>query len=203
MKLYDSKMAPNPRRVRIFLAEKGIDDIEIVPVDILKREHKAPDFLAKNPMGQIPLLELDDGTCIAESVSICRYLEELRPEPRLFGRTAVERAHVDQWLRRIEMFVSQPIIMTWAHDHPFTASVVRQNKEWGQQNRAAIPARLAWLDAQLAGKEFIAGPYSIADIAAQSLIDFAMRMLEVKVDPAAANLSAWHARVSARPSAGA
>ena len=99
--------APNPRRVRICLAEKGVDLPE-TRIDMMKREHKSEDFRARNPLGQIPTLELDDGTCISETVSICRYFEEIHPEPRMFGRTAVEKALVDQWVRRVEFVAMIP-----------------------------------------------------------------------------------------------
>ena len=123
MKLYGAPMpAPNPRRVRIFLAEKGIDLPE-TPVDMRKREHKSADFRAKNSMGQLPALELDDGTCISETVAICRYFEETHPEPPLFGRTAVEKALVDQWIRRVEFAVMMPVGNFWRHAHPYTAAL--------------------------------------------------------------------------------
>lgn len=128
MKLYDYKAAPNPRRVRIYMAEKGID-IPLIPVDIMKREQKSPDFLAKNPLGSLPVLELADGTCISESVAICRYLEALYPEPPLFGRTAAEKARIEMWLRRIELNVMVPVGMVWAHGHPLTARLLKQIPE--------------------------------------------------------------------------
>jgi len=109
MILYGAPMpAPNPRRVRIFLAEKGIDLPE-TPVNMMKREHKSPEFRAKNSMGQLPTLELDDGTCISETVAICRYFEETHPEPPMFGRTPVEKALIDQWVRRVEFAVMMPV----------------------------------------------------------------------------------------------
>src|SRR5262245_39599072 len=124
MKLYNDAMpAPNPRRVRIFLAEKGVS-IPLVDVTIVKRQHKSPEHMARNSLGQLPTLELDDGTMISETVAICRYLESLHPNPPLFGRTALEQALVDQWVRRVEFTVMTPVGMFWRHNHPFTAAVV-------------------------------------------------------------------------------
>ena len=117
--------APNPRRVRIFLAEKGIDLPETL-VDMRKREHKSAEFRAKNPAGQIPTLELDDGTTISETVAICRYFDELQPNPPLFGTTPLEMAHVDQWVRRSEFIMMNPVGMFWRHAHPYTASLLSE-----------------------------------------------------------------------------
>ena len=138
MKLYNAPMpAPNPRRVRIFLAEKGIT-IPMTEIAIMKREHKSPEHLARNSLGQVPTLELDDGTTISETVAICRYLESLHPAPPMFGKTAFEHALVDQWVRRVEFSVMTPVGMFWRHAHPFTAAVVvPQYKEFGESNRVA------------------------------------------------------------------
>ena len=127
MKLYDYKGAPNPRRVQIFLAEKGID-VPLEQVDITKGVNRQPPFLGKNPVGSVPVLELDDGTCIAESVSICRYFEALHPAPPLFGSTPLEVATVDMWLRRVELNVMSMVGMVWINDHPLTAALFAQNK---------------------------------------------------------------------------
>ena len=126
MKLYCG-IGPNSYRVRIFLAEKGVDLPETT-VDMRKREHKSPEFRAKNSMGQLPTLELDDGTCISETVAICRYFEETHPEPPMFGRTAVEKALVDQWIRRVEFAVMTPVGNFWRHAHPFTAALLTPSR---------------------------------------------------------------------------
>ena len=121
MKLYGApKPAPNPRRVRMFLAEKGIDLPE-TPIDLGKREHKSDGYLAKNSLGQVPTLELDDGVTISETVAICRYFEEIYPDPPLFGTTPVQKALVDMWVRRIEFQLMQPVGNFWRHAHPRTA----------------------------------------------------------------------------------
>jgi glutathione S-transferase len=201
MKLYNAAMpAPNPRRVRIFLAEKGVE-VPLVDVAIMKREHKSPEHMARNSLGQLPTLELDDGTMISETVAICRYLESLYPDPPMFGRTALEQAQVDMWVRRIEFAVMTPVGMFWRHAHPFTAAVVvPQYKEFGESNRAHYQRALGWLDKELAGKDFVAGKdYTVADICLLSTVDFAS-WIGLSVPDSLSNVKAWHARVSERPS---
>lgn len=202
MKLYNAPMpAPNPRRVRIFLAEKGVS-VPMVDVAITKREHKSPEHMERNSLGQLPTLELDDGTMISETVAICRYLESLYPDPPLFGRTGLEQALVDMWTRRMEFQVMAPVGMFWRHAHPFTAAVVvPQYKEFGESNRAHYERMLGWLDGELDGKSFIVGrDYTIADICALSIVDFAA-WIGLAMPEGAPNVLAWHARVSERPSA--
>ena len=201
MKLYGAPMpAPNPRRVRIFLAEKGIELAE-TPVDLMKREHKSPEHRQRNSLGQVPTLELDDGTAISETVSICRYFEALHPEPALFGRTPVEQALTDMWIRRCEFVLMQPVGNYWRHAHPRTAALLTQFKDFGESNKTRYGEAQVWLDRELAGKPFIAGDgYSMADICALSTVDFA-KWIGLPLDPELANLAAWHDRVSSRPSA--
>jgi glutathione S-transferase len=203
MILYGAPMpAPNPRRVRIFLAEKGIELPEI-PVNLMQREHKSPEHRARNSLGQVPTLELDDGTCISETVAICRYFEETTPEPPLFGTTPVEKAHVDMWVRRIEFTVMNPVGMYWRHAHPRTAALLTQYKDFGESNRETYKGAQKWLDRELAQRPFLAGDsYSMADICLLSTVDFAT-WIGLPLEPEFANLAAWHARVSARPSAAA
>jgi len=203
MILYDELMpAPNPRRVRIFLAEKGID-IPKVRVPLRERAHKAPDYVAKNSLGQVPALELDDGTVIAETVAICRYLEALHPEPSMFGRTPLEQAMVEMWIRRIEFQLMGPIGQFWRHAHPFTASLIEQHKDFGESNRGHVDRVYRWLDKELAGRDWIAGPdYSMADIVTLSTVDFGT-WIGLPLPDDVPNVAAWHARASARPSAAA
>jgi glutathione S-transferase len=203
MILYGAPMpAPNPRRVRIFLAEKGIELPE-TPVSLMQREHKSPEHRARNSLGQVPTLELDDGTCISETVAICRYFEETTPEPPLFGTTPVEKAHVDMWVRRIEFTVMNPVGMYWRHAHPRTAALLTQYKDFGESNRETYKGAQKWLDRELAQRPFLAGDsYSMADICLLSTVDFAT-WIGLPLEPQFANLAAWHARVSARPSAAA
>jgi glutathione S-transferase len=187
----------------MFLAEKGIDLAETA-VDLGKREHKSPEYRQKNSLGQVPTLELDDGTTISETVAICRYFEELQPEPSLFGRTALEKAQVDMWVRRVEFQLMQPVGQYWRHAHPRTAGLLNQYKEFGESNRAAYANAQRWLDGELAdGRPFIAGEnLSMADICALSTVDFA-HWIGLDIDPDRPHLSAWHERMRARPSAGA
>jgi glutathione S-transferase len=200
VKLYESAMAPNPRRVRIFLAEKGIS-VPIVQVDIGKAENRKPEFLAKNPFGGLPVLELDDGRCLAESVAICRYFEEQQPQPPLMGVDATDRAFVEMWQRRMEFDVFGTITQVFRNTHAFFAGRIPQVPEYGEVCRKAALSRLAWLDGELASREFIAGPrYTIADITALCGIDFG-RVTGIRIDPAWKQLQRWHDAVSARPSA--
>jgi glutathione S-transferase len=192
--------APNPRRVRIFLAEKGIDLPE-TRVDMMKREHKSPEFRAKNSMGQLPTLELEDGTCISETVAICRYFEETQPEPPLFGTTPVEKAMVDMWVRRTEFTVMMPVGNFWRHAHPRTAALLTQFKDFGESNRETYKGAQKWLNRELADKPFLAGEaYSMADICLLTTVDFA-DWIGLPLEDEFESLKAWHARVSERPSA--
>ncbi|WP_324827676.1 glutathione S-transferase family protein [Qipengyuania zhejiangensis] len=203
MIFYDSpNPAPNPRRVRIFAAEKGID-LPSQEVSIPRREQKAPEFVAKNPRGQTPILELDDGTVIAESVAIMRYLEALHPEPCLFGTGPVEIAEIEMWSRRVEMILMPAVGAVWVHTHAFTAALPGRNVEWGEANRPRALDAMRFFDTSLKGREFLAGEaFSAADILLLTTIDFA-GFVGMDMPEECANLRAWHERVSARPSASA
>ena len=206
MKLYnEADPAPNPRRVRIFLKEKGVN-VELVPTPLMKRAHKAPEHLARNPLGQVPVLELDDGTHLSESVTICRYLEDLHPEPNLFGRDPKERATIDMWLRRVEFRLMIPLGQIWVHTHPFTAAVAtqafgQQFTNFGDANRNVFASGCKLFDREIANRQFVAADrYTMADIVAQTTFDFA-RFIGVDIPDECGALKAWYARVSARPSA--
>jgi glutathione S-transferase len=204
MKLYGApKPAPNPRRVRMFLAEKGIE-LEETPVDLMTRAHKSDEYRALNSLGQVPTLMLDDGTAISETVAICRYFEETHPEPPLFGRTPVEMALVDMWVRRIEFQLMTPVGNFWRHAHPRTAALLHQYKDFGESNRAAYANAQRWLDRELAdGRPFIAGEaLTMADICALSTVDFA-HWIGLDLEPDVPHLAAWRERMKARPSAAA
>jgi glutathione S-transferase len=201
MKLYDNVRAPNPRRVRIFLAEKGIE-VPTVQVDLMAREHKSEAFTRLNPLGAIPVLELDDGSAIAESVAICRYFEDLHPEPALFGRGAKGRALVEMWNRRIEFNLMGPIGQVWLHGSPLTAHLFEQVPAAADFNRKVAARILGWLDRELGDRPFLAGDdYSIADISALCTLDFSAALVDIAIDPSHHNLVRWHESVSARPSA--
>jgi len=200
MKIYNSPTAPNPRRVRVFLAEKGVQ-VPYEDVDIGKAVNRQPEFRKKNPMAGVPVLELDDGTCIAESVAICRYFEELHPEPNLFGVSAKERAQVDMWNRRMEFNLLQPIADTFRQRHEFFKGRIRQVPEYADIQRLNAEDSLKWLDGELANRKFIAGDrFTIADITAMIAVDFG-RVSKIGIQPDQKNLARWHAEVSARPSA--
>ncbi|WP_128892390.1 glutathione S-transferase family protein [Erythrobacter sp. HKB08] len=203
MLFYDSpNPAPNPRRVRIFAAEKGIE-LPSREVSIPKREQKAPEFLAKNPRGQTPALELDDGTVIAESVAIMRYLEAEHPEPPLFGTSAKDIAEIEMWSRRVEMILMPPVGAVWVHTHPFTAALPGRNAEWGEANRPRVAEAMRFFDQSLADREYLAGDaFSAADILLLTTVDFA-GFVGLEMPEECEALAAWHDRVSARPSASA
>jgi glutathione S-transferase len=194
--------APNPRRVRIFAAEKGIT-LPTRDVSIIAREQKAADFVALNPRGQTPALQLDDGTVIAESVAICRYLEVLHPDPPLFGTSAQEQATIEMWSRRVEMILMPPVGAVWVHTHAFTAALPGRNAEWGEANRPRVDDALRFFNGALRGREFLASDgYSIADILLLTTVDFA-QFIGIAMPDDCTALRDWHARASARPSAAA
>jgi glutathione S-transferase len=203
MRLHDGGRAPNPRRVRIFLAEKGLA-LPLVPVDMTKHEHRTESFRALNPYRGIPVLELDDGTAISESVAICRYIEELHPEPPLFGVGALERARVEMWNRRIEFGLYTAVQAVFRHSHPGGAWLeARQVPEWAELNKPRVIEHLSLLDAQLALHPHVAGErYSIADITALVAVDF-MRINRTAIPDDLKHLLRWKAAVSARASASA
>ena len=203
MKLYDGGRAPNPRRVRIFLAEKGIA-IPSAQVDLGKLEQRSDAFTAINPMQRVPALVLDDGTVIAESIAICRYFEALNPEPPLFGRDALEIALVEMWQRRVELHLLFPVAMVFQHLHPAMKIMVDpQVAAWGEANKPRVMQFLRLLDGELKDRPFVvAADYSVADITAMVAIDF-MRVSKLTVPDELGNVKRWHVGVSARPSAAA
>jgi len=203
MKLYDNIGAPNPRRVRMFLAEKGIE-IPRVQISLMQLEQKREDFSAINPLQATPALEFDDGRVLTESIAICRYFEEVQPEPSLFGVGAMERAEVEMWQRRVEFKLFFAAAQVVRHSRPsFAVMENPQIAEWAEINRQRIPAFLDLLDRQLISKRFIAGErFSVADITAFCAVDF-FRLARLKIDETLAHLLRWKDEVSARPSAAA
>jgi glutathione S-transferase len=201
MKIIETRSAPNPRRVRMFLAEKGIA-VPYEEVDLMKGVLRTEEFTKKNFFQRVPVLELDDGTVISETVAICRYFEELQPAPALFGTGALGRATVEMWQRRMELGLLFHIASVFRHSHPSMAHLeVPQVAAWGEANKPKILEILHYLDQELAAREFIAGDtYSIADITAVCAIDF-MRPIRVKRPEGLTHLERWYAAVSARPSA--
>ena len=200
MKLYDFKSAPNQRRVRIFLAEKGVE-VPTVQVDIMKAENRKAPYIDKNPTGGLPMLELDDGTCIAESVAICRYFEELHPEPPLMGRDAKDQAVVEMWNRRMELNFALPVMNAFRHTHEFFKDRIEQVPEFGHSSKRGAVKQMEWLEDILAKREFIAGDdFTIADITALVGVDFG-KVSDIRIGAEQKNLKRWYDAVSSRPSA--
>jgi glutathione S-transferase len=199
VRLYDQPRAPNPRRVNIFLAEKGVD-IPRVTLDLMTGEHKAEGYLGKTGVPQVPALELDDGTVLVETVAICRYVEALYPEPNLMGRDPLEIAVIEMWQRRVEFRLFQTVSSCFRHTNPHMAVLEDQCADWGEVNRGRIRDRLAELDRRLAGRDWIAADRpTIADITAVVAVDF-LRVIRFPIPAEFGNLIAWHARMKARPS---
>jgi glutathione S-transferase len=201
MKLYDFKIAPNPRRVRIFIAEKGLS-IPVEEVDLFARQSRTPQFLKKNPSGHVPVLELDDGSCLAESVAICRYLELIHPNPNLMGRDAREQAFIEMWQRWMELELFFTVEGYFKHTDPMFKGRFTQVPIYAQEQHAEALARLQRLDGELAGREFIAADrYTIADITALVALDLFTSLAHQPFPSDLRNVKRWHHTVSARPSA--
>jgi len=203
MKLYDSKAAPNPRRVRVFLAEKGIA-IPTEQVDLGAQQQKTSAFTAINPMQRVPALVLDDGTVITESIAICRYLEALHPEPAMFGRDAREMALVEMWSRRVEFHLLATVSMVFRNTHPAMKQMqVPQVPEWAEANKPRVMEFLTFLDGELSNRRFVAGSdYTVADITGLVAVDF-MRPARLTLPDNLLNVGRWHKEIAARPSAAA
>ena len=203
MKLYNSNFAPSPRRVRVFLSEKGLS-IPRVDVDLAKLEHKTSAFSTVNPFQLIPALELDDGTVIGKSIAICRYVEELRPEPNLFGATPLERATVEMWQRRVEWHLLLPIAQVFRHTHPHMAKMEDpQIADWAAANRPRVLRNMIIFDNVLRDRLFIAGErFTIADITGLVALDFT-KPARIAIPPELMNLTRWHKSLRSRPSASA
>ena len=189
--------APNPRRVLLFLREKHLD-IPVVDLALFAGEHKSAAMLAKNPRGQLPFLELDDGRVLAETVAICRYLDELHPDPPLFGSDAWERAETDMWIRRVETTLGAPVAQVWVNGHPLTAKIFAQIPAAADAARRKVAEALGWFDAQLDGRPWLAGErFTMADIVLLTTLDFALWIgLDMPADALA--LRGWHGRAAAR-----
>ena len=202
MKLYDTPLAPNPRRVRWVMAEKAIGDIEVVSLNLMEGQHKTPEYLAKAGLANVPMLELDDGTCITESVAICRYLEALHPEPNLFeASTPQEIAVIEMWMRRGELLVSLPFMNLVRHSHPAMAALEVQSPELAERSRKGGLGGLKVLEQRLAEVEWLAGErITIADIVAFSGLDFG-RMIKFAVPEDLPQVTRWVAAMRARPAA--
>jgi glutathione S-transferase len=203
MKLYDGGRAPNPRRTRIFLAEKGIK-LPLVQVDLGALEQMSADFAAVNPLKRVPALVLDDGTVLTESIAICRYFEALQPEPALFGRGALDMARVEMWNRRLELHLFFPVSHVFRNTHPaMKAMEVPQVPAWAEANKPRVLQFITLLDRELKDRRFVTGDaFTVADITGLVAIDF-MKPAKLTVPDELSHLKRWHADVAARPSASA
>ncbi len=203
MRLHQFAQSPNPRRVRMFMAEKGIEDVEFVEVDIRAGENLSEAYRAKNPLGVVPTLELGDGTCIGESVAICRYLEGIKPEPSLFGSDPLSQGRIEMWNRGVEFNVLLQVAMSFRNLSGIFADREKTSKEFGEISLERLAQGFDLLDRRLGQTEFVAGDsFSVADITALCSVDFAS-VVKMPVDDQRPNLQRWHQAVSARPSAGA
>ncbi len=200
MKLYTNRFAPSPRRVRMYAAEKGLA-LELVEVDIAAGENRAPQYLAVNALAEMPTLELDDGTRLTESLAICRWLEELHPDPDLFGRLPRERAAINSWIDRLMFRLYLPTTQVFRNTHAFWATRLKQVPEWGELQRQAVQAEYDALDAALAGRDYLArDSFSMADIVAFTAVDFG-KPSGMRVGDSRPALRRWYEAVGARPSA--
>ncbi|HEY4058285.1 MAG TPA: glutathione S-transferase family protein [Kofleriaceae bacterium] len=201
MLLYQDPHAPNPRRVRVFLAEKGVayDTIEVL---IANAAHQTPEFRKKNPIALLPVAEFEDGRILRESMAICRYIEELNPEPNLFGADPWERAQVEMWNRHAELELLFPISQVFRNSHKYWIGRIKQSPEFAEIMRNLVQERFHWFDHELEKREYMAGDrFTVADITALCAIDFG-KVSQIRIDPAVTpNLAAWRARVGLRPSA--
>lgn len=202
MKIYEMKIAPNPRRVRMFLAEKGLlDDVEFVELDLQKGENLTPEFRQKSPLTKVPVLELDDGTCICETVAICRYFEEQQNGPALMGETALEKAHIEMWQRWCEFYFLLPTGMCFQHTSGYFKDRMTPIPEWGESCRKQVLGFMKHLNSHLAENTYLAGKtFSIADITALCTLDF-NKVNRIGIDAEHTHLQRWYEAVSSRASA--
>lgn len=203
MKLHNS-IGPNPRVVRMFLAEKGVA-LPLVTVDLLGGENRREPYLSKNPSGQLPCLELDDGSFLAEITAICEYIEEKHPKPALIGTTPEERAATRMWVRRIDLNIVEPMAngFRYAEGLALFKGRIRTIPQAADDLKAIARDKLAWLDAQIAGRDWIVpNRFTLADVLLYGFVDFGATVGQ-PLDPAWKNLGAWRDRVAARPSAAA
>ncbi|MFW2354141.1 glutathione S-transferase family protein [Hydrogenophaga sp.] len=205
MKLYVSQRAPNPRRVQMFMAEKGIEGIEQVVLDLNAQEHKQAAYLSKSPLARVPALELDDGRVLTETRAICTWLEGLHPEPNLMGRDAQERAFIEMADRRMEWYLMLPLANAVRHTHPGLAPLEQpQFPDFGQSQLVKVKETAIWLDGELQRHPWVAGDrFTIADITAFCTVEFGKLMRFKPADAGLHALQAWRDQVAARPSAAA
>ena len=203
MKFYNS-IGPNPRVVRMFMAEKGIE-IPQEQVDLMRGDNRKHPYLEKNAHGQMPALELDDGSTVCEITAICEYLEETSPNPPLIGKTPAEKAETRMWARRIDLNICEPLANGFRYSQglPLFKDRIVTVPEAADGLKKIARDRLKWLDGQMAGREFVAGKrFTLADILLYAFIDFGGTVGQ-PLDPENKNIADWFARVKARPSTAA
>ena len=200
MKIYDFVGAPNPKKLRVYLAEKGIQ-VPSQPVNIVTGENRAPDFLAKNPLGGLPVLELDDGSCLTESLAIMEYFEELHPQPPMIGTTSLERARTRELERIAELGVLTRVATIFQTTHPFMAARFKQSPDAADNARKLLAGALKVLDGKIGRRPFVAGERpTIADCTLLAALEFA-DFAQVEIDPSCGNVVRWYANFKQRPSA--
>jgi glutathione S-transferase len=202
MIIYEEKIAPNARRVRMFLSEKNmLDQVEFVQLDLKAGDNISAEFRQKNPMAKIPVLEFEDGTYLSESIAICRYFEALNPQNPLMGQSPEEQATIEMWQRRCEFYFMNMVGMGFQHTSGFFSDRMKPVQEWGEECVKSSISFFDLLEMHLADNEYIAGDaFSVADITAFVTVDFA-RVIRLKMTDAHVNLKAWYERVNARESA--
>ncbi len=200
MKLYETRLAPNARRVRMFLAEKQID-IDCIEIDLKGGGNLTEEFKSKNPFAKVPVLELDDGTIISESVAICRYFEEIQPKPQLMGDSPLDKAQIEMWQRRAELGFLFPVAMAFQHCSGFFEDRMTPRKSWGEDNIKNALGYLKFIDKHLSKNKYLSGEnFSIADITMLTTLDFA-KVVDIRLTEKHANIKRWYELVSARKSA--
>ena len=199
MKIHDFVGAPNPKKLRVYLAEKGLT-VPFEPVDIVSGQNRKPEFLRKNPLGGLPVLELDDGTYMPESLAIIEYFEELHPNPPLIGTTPLERARVRALERVAELGVLNSVAVIFQNTHPFMAGRLKQSPDAAENARARLTTNLRVLDDAIGGRPFVAGERpTIADCTLLAALEFG-EFAGVPLDPAFKNVARWYTAFRQRPS---
>ena len=200
MKIYSSPVAPSPRKVLIFIAEKGIENIEVEDLDIGKMEHKTPEYKKIAPNSRIPALVLDDGQVILETTAICRYLECLYPEPNMFGKDPMEIAQIEMWYSRVSFELMLPLMHGFRHTHPHMSALENQNNEFGLAQRELAVKSLGYYEEVIKEKDFIAcDRFSYADIQTVSSLQFLVRLNKIDIKDYK-NLSTYVNNIAKRPS---
>lgn len=202
MKLYTTKLAPNPRRVAWIMAEKGIEDIEVVEVNLLAGEHKQPAYRDKFSLGHLPGLELDDGTAFTETVAIGRYLETLYPEPNLYGEGPVETAQIEMWTRRCELYLANPVMLYVRMTHPALSVLEAPQPEVAAYNKLSAEKFMKAMDRHLEHHEYLSGRFSVADIVGAVGIDFG-RLVKYRPPQELKHLNRWLEQCLSRPASSA